>query len=70
MHIPIRCFSCGKPLGHLWDEYQEMLRKTPEEKQNEARKNFFDDKGLVRYCCRATIMTHLDLDDIARFKKF
>ena len=27
MLIPIRCFSCGKPIGHLWEEYKERLDK-------------------------------------------
>ena len=30
MIIPTRCFSCGKPIGQLWEEYQpySQLRKT------------------------------------------
>ncbi|MEK6899579.1 MAG: DNA-directed RNA polymerase subunit N, partial [Nanoarchaeota archaeon] len=27
MIIPIRCFSCGKPVGHLWEEYKEEMNK-------------------------------------------
>ena len=23
MIIPVRCFSCGKPIGHLWEEYKK-----------------------------------------------
>src|SRR3990172_6848079 len=30
MIIPIRCWSCGKPIGHLWDEYKERTEKNPE----------------------------------------
>ncbi|MFH1066162.1 MAG: DNA-directed RNA polymerase subunit N, partial [Nanoarchaeota archaeon] len=25
--IPIRCFSCGKPIGHLWEEYKTRVAK-------------------------------------------
>ena len=23
MIIPVRCFSCGKPIGHLWEEFKK-----------------------------------------------
>ena len=64
MIIPIRCFSCGKPVGHLWEEYQERTKK------GEEPKKVMDDLGLERYCCRALFLGHVDLiDTIARFKK-
>ncbi|MEM3091785.1 MAG: DNA-directed RNA polymerase subunit N, partial [Candidatus Pacearchaeota archaeon] len=25
MIIPIRCFSCGKPIGHLFEEYKKRV---------------------------------------------
>jgi hypothetical protein len=25
--IPIRCWSCGKPIGHLWEEYKQRVEK-------------------------------------------
>jgi len=25
MIIPVRCFSCGKPIGHLWKEYKRRV---------------------------------------------
>lgn len=25
--IPIRCFTCGKPIAHLWCLYQEKLQE-------------------------------------------
>ncbi len=27
MIIPVRCFSCGKPIGQLWDEFKERTDK-------------------------------------------
>jgi DNA-directed RNA polymerase subunit N len=64
MMIPIRCFSCGKPVAHLWEKYQERV------KAGEERKKVMDSLGLERYCCRATFLGHIDLiDQIARFKK-
>jgi DNA-directed RNA polymerase subunit N len=65
MMIPIRCFSCGKPVGHLWEKFKERVEK------GEERKKILDDLGLERYCCRALFMGHVDLiDTVARFKKF
>lgn len=65
MIIPIRCTSCGKPVGHLWEEYQKRV------KDGEAIKKILDDFGLDRYCCRALMMGHVDLiDTVGQFKKF
>ncbi len=64
MIIPVRCFSCGKPIGHLWQEYQERAKKGQGAKA-------LDEFGVTRYCCRATMLGHVDLiDTAARFKKF
>ncbi len=65
MIIPVRCYSCGKPIGHLWEEYQDKLKK------GEERKKVLDKLGLYRYCCRAQMMGHVDLIDTAgQFKKY
>ena len=65
MIIPIRCFSCGKPIAHLWDEFKEKTLK------GDDPKKVLTDLGLERFCCRSMIMTHVDLDTIAsKFKKF
>lgn len=67
MIIPIRCWSCGKPVSHLWEEFQQRLEKEGEEN----RKKILDSLGLERYCCRALFLGHVDLiDTVARFKKF
>ena len=64
MIIPVRCYSCGKPLGHLWEEYLERVKK------GETKKKAMDELGLTRYCCRALFLGHVDLIDIAaQFKK-
>ncbi|MBI4441637.1 DNA-directed RNA polymerase subunit N [Candidatus Woesearchaeota archaeon] len=70
MSIPVRCFTCGKPIGHLFEEFQDKVTKSPEEARNAARKKFLDDKKLDRYCCRAALMTHIELEDVAQFRKF
>lgn len=64
MIIPIRCFSCNKPIAQLWEKYKERTEK------GEDRKRVLDDLGLERYCCRSVFMGHVDLiDTIAEFKK-
>ncbi|MFH1181633.1 MAG: DNA-directed RNA polymerase subunit N [Candidatus Woesearchaeota archaeon] len=64
MIIPVRCFSCGKPIGHLWEQFKEGVEK------GEDRKKLLDKLGLERYCCRAVFLGHVDLIDIAaQFKK-
>ncbi len=64
MIIPIRCKSCGKPLAHLWEEFNERTKK-------EDVKLVLDDLKLQRYCCRATMMGNIENVDIAgKFKKF
>jgi len=65
MIIPIRCFSCGKPVGHLWEDFQEKVKK------KEEPKKALDSLGLEKYCCRALFLGHIDLiDTAAKFKKF
>jgi DNA-directed RNA polymerase subunit N len=65
MIIPIRCFSCGKPIGHLWEEYNKRIEA------GEDRREILNDLGLDRYCCRALMMGHVDLlEEVAKFKKF
>ncbi len=64
MIIPIRCFACGKPVAHLWEQFKERVAK------GEDRKKILDEMGLDRYCCRALFLGHIDLTDIAaEFKK-
>jgi DNA-directed RNA polymerase subunit N len=64
MIIPIRCWSCGKPVAHLWEEFNERLAK------GEDKKKILDEMGLKRYCCRAVFLGHVDLiDTVAEFKK-
>jgi DNA-directed RNA polymerase subunit N len=64
MIIPVRCFSCGKPIGHLWEEFNNRINK------KENPKKVLDNLGLERYCCRSQFLGHIDLiDTAAQFKK-
>ncbi|HDM35695.1 MAG TPA: DNA-directed RNA polymerase subunit N [Candidatus Syntrophoarchaeum butanivorans] len=54
--IPVRCFTCGKVIGHLWEEYKERIA-------TEDPGKVLDDLGLERYCCRRMLLTHLEIVD-------
>ena len=63
MIIPVRCFSCGKPIGHLYEEYKRRVES------GEDRDKVMDDLGLKRFCCRQLFMGHVDLlREISQFK--
>jgi DNA-directed RNA polymerase subunit N len=65
MIIPIRCWSCGKPIGHHYEEYKERTEK------GEDQKKVMDELGLKRYCCRGIILGQVDIiDTTAQFRKF
>ena len=65
MIIPIRCFSCGKPIAHLWEKYKERVAN------NEEPGKVLTELGLDRYCCRAVFMGQADLiEEVSKFKKF
>lgn len=57
MMIPIRCYTCGKVIAHLYDDYVQGLKegKEPDE--------MLDSFELKRYCCRRMLITHVDLID-------
>lgn len=64
MIIPIRCFSCGKPIAHLWEEYKKRIAA------GEDSKKVLDELGLERYCCRSIFLGHVDLiETVSKFKK-
>ena len=64
MIVPVRCISCGKPLGHLWEEFNQRVEK------GEDSKKVLDELGLERYCCRAIFLGQVDtLELINKFKK-
>ncbi len=64
MIIPVRCWSCGKPIAQLWEEYEERSKK------GESKKDILDELGLGRYCCRAMFLGQIDMiETIAQFKK-
>jgi len=65
MIIPIRCFSCGKPIAHLWEEFKKRTE------DGEDAGKILNELGLERYCCRAMFLGQEDtLELVNKFKKF
>ncbi|MEL9909118.1 MAG: DNA-directed RNA polymerase subunit N [Desulfurococcus sp.] len=64
MLFPVRCFTCGKPIGHLWEEYIKRV----ENDENPAK--VLDDLGVKRYCCRRMFLSYTDISkEILYFPK-
>jgi DNA-directed RNA polymerase subunit N len=64
MIIPIRCQSCGKPIAHLHAEYKKRVA------DGEDPATVLDQMGLRRHCCRAHLLSTVDILPLAaRFKK-
>ena len=64
MIIPIRCFSCGKLVAHLYQPYLDMLEK------GETAEEAFKKLGIERFCCKRIIVSHVDLiDDLLKFSR-
>ncbi|MEK6906367.1 MAG: DNA-directed RNA polymerase subunit N [Nanoarchaeota archaeon] len=64
MIIPIRCFSCGKPVAHLWEEYKKRVS------EGENQKKVLNELCLERYCCRSMFLGQTDLIElVGKFKK-
>ena len=73
MIIPIRCFTCGKILGDKYEYYKKEMGKKGEDTiinvntktaQQTAEGKALDKLGLKRYCCRRTMLTHIDLIEV------
>lgn len=63
MIIPVRCFTCGKVIGNLWDKYNELVKEYEARGMHEAYKHALDAIGLKRDCCRRMVSTHVNLID-------
>ena len=60
--IPVRCWSCGKVIAHVYEQYKQAGDG------GEDPQSTLDDLGIERYCCRRMFVGQVDLiDDIAPF---
>ena len=64
MIIPVRCFTCGKIIGNLWDKYTDLIKSST---KGEA----LDSLNIKRICCRRMLLTHVNIiDDMIKYNKF
>ena len=62
MLIPVRCWSCGKVVAHLYDQFKNAVDV------GEDPSKVLDDIGLERYCCRRMYVGHIELiDEVSPF---
>ena len=62
MLIPVRCWSCGKVVAHVYDQFKNAVDT------GEDASKVLDDLGLERYCCRRMYVGHIELiDEVAPF---
>ena len=73
MIIPVRCINCGKLLSDKWNYYQRRLKELKGPGYAEptsfdgksipktAESTVFNELELTRYCCKKTLLTHVDL---------
>jgi DNA-directed RNA polymerase subunit N len=74
MIIPIRCFTCSKVIADKFDYYQqekEKLAAIDNKTDNDLKffndihtKEILDNLGLIRYCCRRSVMSSVDLMNV------
>lgn len=64
MIIPVRCFSCGKPIAQLWEDFKTRVEK------GEDPNKVLNDLNMKRYCCRSMFVGQVDLiDEVSKFRK-
>lgn len=65
MLIPIRCFSCGKPLGEEYEKYKELV------KQGKKPSEALTELGVKRYCCKRMLFTQVDVaEQVILYEKY
>ncbi|MBO3754021.1 MAG: DNA-directed RNA polymerase subunit N [Candidatus Brockarchaeota archaeon] len=64
MMFPVRCFTCGKVIGHLWEEYQRRVASGEDPKQ------VLDSLNVTRICCRRMFISHVDyIDELLSYSR-
>tara|TARA_Y100000817_G_C16573010_1_gene418438 strand:- start:65 stop:316 length:252 start_codon:yes stop_codon:yes gene_type:complete len=75
MIIPIRCFTCGKVVAHLYEDYRNKLQEELKDEEmlstyatNDVYNSkktiegkLLDELGINRYCCRRMFLCQNDI---------
>ncbi|HKO64065.1 MAG TPA: DNA-directed RNA polymerase subunit N [Candidatus Nitrosocosmicus sp.] len=54
MLVPVRCFTCGKLIANIYNEYLTQL------KQGEEPNKVMDSLNITRYCCRRMFVSSVE----------
>ncbi len=55
--FPVICFTCGKVIGHLWEEYVRRVAS------GEDSKKVLDSLNITRICCRRMFVSNVNYID-------
>jgi DNA-directed RNA polymerase subunit N len=53
--IPVRCFTCGKVISNVYEEYKRRCE------EGEEPEWILNDLNLDRYCCRRMLLTQKEI---------
>lgn len=56
MEFPVRCFTCGRVIGDLYEEYKKLIPQGADKS--------LDQLGINRYCCRRMFVSHVEMNEI------
>lgn len=68
--IPVRCFTCGKVISSVWEDYKKRVDERKKEMETEEIRveDILDELDVKRYCCRRMILSHKEMvDDLAKY---
>ena len=54
MLVPVRCFTCGKLIANVYNEFLTQL------KQGEEPNKVMDSLKITRYCCRRMFVSSVE----------
>jgi DNA-directed RNA polymerase subunit N len=64
MYFPIRCFTCGAPIAHKWEDYEAKI------KAGVKAADALNELGVERYCCRRMFLSHVNvMDKIVKYPR-
>ena len=63
MEFPVRCFTCGAVIGHLYSDYKKLSA-------DKSAEVALDELGVNRFCCRRMFISHVDIvDTVIRYPR-
>lgn len=80
MALPIRCNTCGKTIGHLWETFFNEINKDEDGNELTVKNDIFLTKdqldkttiteaifkeiGIKKYCCKRMLLSSINTTDV------